>query len=156
MVLIVDSAFKNEIETAFANSPLRVQVTQSVWTKVPGISNPFTSSAGALGGYTSPYPGAVPGPGGSPDGGPGAGVQPGMPGAPGTPLPGAPGQPSYGGMPGTMVTGTGAADEDMNVIELQIYGLAAIYEDPDAHERIKKARESMPPPAEGEAAAPVP
>jgi hypothetical protein len=105
--LIVDEQHIATVLTAFANSRLRVQVTQEVWTRLAhGIGKPTLAGhapAGAGGGT-----------GAAGAGGAGGGVNvPAM---------------------------NKAVDDDTLQVELQIFGLATIYEDPDAPERIEKEK----------------
>ena len=54
-----------------------------------------------------------------------------------------PGVPGFPGAPSTDTTRK--LDDDTQMVELQVFGLATIYEDPDAYQRIKKTKESAPP-----------
>ena len=133
LVLIVDANHIADVLTAFANTRLRVQVTQAVWTRLPqGIGKPSTpTSAESSAGGSSNRESA---------GGAAA---------------------SLGGKGMHAGAGGGAAaaakpDEETLQVELQVYGLATIYEDPEAPDRIKKEKEAStaPPTTPGTPAAP--
>jgi hypothetical protein len=118
MVLIVDANAINDVHTAFANSRLRIQVTQSVWRRHPPL--------------------------GRPGGQPAAGGTPTVPGTSGTP-PG-PVVPPPGGGTAPATGGQVPGEDQTSLVKLEIYGYATIYENPEAIKRIeafrKKLRES--------------
>jgi hypothetical protein len=156
MDLIVDQGNMQDVLTAVANSRLGIQTTQVSWSHVHGI-RPSTAEGGGEGGREGVGPRSPGGPGGDtagppspPAGGygqgsprPGAGG-PGMAGPPpgvgygqGSPRPGGgsggPRQPfnpgDYAGFPGLGGSGASSSDpEDANLVELSIYGIAALYE----------------------------
>jgi hypothetical protein len=152
VVVICDMSSLNEVLTAFANSPLRVQVTQAVWNRVPSLPRPD------FGKKADTAPGAP----GTPGGGPGTtGSGPGTTGsgAGAARLPGGyPGRPDGPGSPTGPSSGTGAGssttpgpvsarsqtEDEATQIELQIYGLATIYESPEAWRRLRDAKPEAP------------
>lgn len=93
LVLIADYSALSDIQVALANSPLRIQITQSVLTRHPPLGPPPPPASQA------PKPGAT-----------GIGDQESTPITTGD------------------VVGSEAAE--MNLIELQLFGLAYIYENP--------------------------
>jgi hypothetical protein len=124
LVLIVDANHIADVLTAFANTRLRVQVTQAVWTRLPqGIGRPSTPASSD---QTGPPAGGS------------SRETAGTPSVSG----------GIGNKGGANVGMTALKpDEETLQVELQIYGLATIYEDPEAAERIRKDRESSAAPA---------
>jgi hypothetical protein len=144
MVLVVDQSYVPDVLTAIANSPLRIQITQVDFRHIPGIQRGegWSGTPGETGVPRMPMPG---GPGG-------AGMKrmqgvmgpmPRMSGKGGGFMPGpGPGRganlgdtrrgergpmPRPGGGEGTgMDSDTG--EEDSNLVELAVYGVAALYE----------------------------
>ncbi|MER3414893.1 MAG: hypothetical protein C4297_01595 [Gemmataceae bacterium] len=132
MVVIVDQRYINNVLTAVNNSRLRIQITQVVFTRVPELPRPGTPQTGGTGTLSGPGAGAPGAPGGL--------VPPGAPpgtGAPRSPLgPSAPKEKPK--LPKEAELFAGPLDEDTTPVELQIYGWATIYENPEARERIQK------------------
>ena len=118
MVLIVDQAHMQDVLTAVANSPLRIQVTQWLWRRYHGDIKPReeekTNTANGESGRDG-RPQRIP-VGGRPEGTPPAGIRPGV--RPGV-GPGGYGQPG---------TGTAAEEQEWDLIEISIYGVASLYE----------------------------
>ena len=141
-VVLIDQAFRNEVLSAVANSRLRIQTTQVYWahrdyvpskTAVPGNDQlPRMGPPGPLVGPMGNGPGGVrvpPGVGSVPPGvgsvPPGVGsVPPGVgsvpPGVGSVP-------PGVGGADG-VPDAASAADANRNLIELTVYGVAALFE----------------------------
>ncbi|HMO35161.1 MAG TPA: hypothetical protein PKA06_03885, partial [Gemmatales bacterium] len=165
LVMVVDATAITDIIGAMSNSRLRFQVTLAPWTKVPALGKPGGGSVASTGPGTGPGSGP---PLGGPSSGPGGGGGPGKPGLGSTgggtfgsgglfnPPPtmgggrgGQPGaigggnQPPSGGPP---AGGQGSArpqiamglEDDSSVVELQIYGLITIYENPDLFKQLEK------------------
>jgi hypothetical protein len=145
VVLVVDAPYMNDVLAAFANSRLRIQVTQVVWNRMPlGLPRPnfyqkTGTGAGAGAGSSERSPA-------SPVGAAGAGGSVQLPGYPG--LPSSTGGPSgTGGMRGPV-----SVEEETSEIEIQIYGLISLYESPDAQKWLEELKQK----ASQTAAAPAP
>src|SRR5262249_54030081 len=109
-----------DVLTAFANTRLRVPVTQAVWTRLPqGIGKPSTPTSTESAGSGSSNR--------ETSGGPPAAAGGGKAGA---------------GMHACGAASAAKPDEERLQVELQSYGLATIYEDPEAPDRIKKDKEA--------------
>lgn len=158
LVLLVDQLFMQDALVAYANSPLRFQVTQTHWKRFRGTLN--ATGGGFLPGGLTPPGGSGDGDTGSPDGvlnlppgpmGAGAGgILPPRGGAPGsdfgTPdsgpagstggpsmpsFPGAGGFPGFGGFGGFGSSSTAPVSEAQltsGLVELTIYGIVTLYE----------------------------
>jgi hypothetical protein len=149
VVLLVDQMFVQDALVAYANSPLRFQITQYHWKRFRGSLSSATGG-GMMGGMGFPFGGDLGGGDefGSPDGGdPGAGSPDG--GGSGYILPGRGGMPGMmpGGMPGMMPGGeggyggyggfgmpgggtTGSISEGQitsGLVELTLYGIVTLY-----------------------------
>lgn len=145
VVLLVDQMFIQDALVAYANSPLRFQITQYHWQRFRGTLSSAAGGGGLGGGMGFPsFGGMEPGPGeagspdggefGSPDGGEsggglilgrgGSGPGPGM-------MPGE-GEGGYGGY-GNMYGGggmTGSVSEGQitsGLVELTLYGIITLY-----------------------------
>ncbi len=115
MVVIVDIDHMNDVLTAFANSRLRIQVTQAVWNRYNNLAPPsFVQPKLPIAG----------------------GEFPGVPVPPGTPRPGT--KPA-----------SATSTEDLNVVQLQVYGIASLYESPDRWFAIEAAKSKRPAAVEG-------
>jgi hypothetical protein len=156
VVLLVDQMFMQDALVAYANSPLRFQITQYHWKRFRGSISSFAQGDG---GAVAPPPGLEGGTGG--EYGPGGEGLPGGEG--GTPDAGSGGEPSFllgsgggeagfggepgpGGLPGGesfgpfgsggfgggygFGYGTGVADGQVTsgLVELSIYGIVTLYE----------------------------
>jgi hypothetical protein len=127
--VVVEQGHMQDVLTAVTNSRLRIQITQVQWKRAEGIKpGSIAGSSGSSGGaterpVTSPTPGTTGGPnyGGTPGYGPPGGVRPSGP-----PIGGGIG----GGVPGTGTPAPGVMSEqgDPNLVELAVYGIAALYE----------------------------
>jgi hypothetical protein len=154
VVLLVDQMFVQDALVAYANSPLRFQITQYHWKRFRGTLSSATGGFGGGMGFPSFGGGFEPGAGdtgaggeagtpdgeyGSPDGGSGY-VLPGRGGmgGPGMMMPGGEGGPGYGGYGGYgggygMMGGgtTGSISEGQitsGLVELTLYGIVTLYE----------------------------
>jgi hypothetical protein len=156
--LVVDQAHMQDVLTAVVNSKLRIQITQVQWKRAQGIKSMAAGessggnaagggSGGAAPGGRGPGLGGMGSGGGgrssgsgpgspSPGGGPGLGGR-GSGSGPGAMGPGMGGMgPGLGGMgsgrgQGSGSGGAGSAaseDSDPNLVELAVYGIAALYE----------------------------
>jgi hypothetical protein len=151
--LVVDQAHMQDVLTAVVNSKLRIQITQVQWKRAQGIKSNIASDSGTgtgTGGGTTPPAGTGPGVGGG-SGRSGAGpLSPGSRGGlggmgTGGPMGGGPGAGGPAGMGGmgamgsrggqnTSGGGSGGAtasageESDPNLVELAVYGIAALYE----------------------------
>ena len=139
IVLVVDEAYLQDVLLAYANSPLRFQITQVHWSRFrgtlgglgttgpgggeqPGITS---SGSGVMGSGILP-PGSGEGaPIGSPRGprGPGGpgGIMSGM-------MPGGPGAGGYGGSGGGQLSTISESHLTSGLIEVCIYGIISLYE----------------------------
>jgi hypothetical protein len=144
VVVVVDQAHMQDILLAFANSPLRFQITQVTWRRYRGndLTNPNAATTtggddditiGSGSNYItgSSDPDSKPGEGPPPmpkGGGPGAPPMPG--GGPG-PVPGGPGP---GGSPGGSAPPSTVSDSQVTsgLVVLNVYGIVSIYEKFDA------------------------
>jgi hypothetical protein len=135
MAMVVDQSVVPDVMAAVANSRLRIQVTQVEMTHIPGIQ-PQTQPAADGGGR--PAGGAPPAnEGGRPRVGPVLG----------------PG----GNVPSRAAGGrTEASDaNDPNLVELGVYGIAAVYENFEVYEKKKQPPAGAAAPAAPPAAAPA-
>ncbi len=149
MVLIVDQAHMQDVLTAVANSPLRIQITQWLWRRYHGDIKPReeekTTTAGGERGREDRPPRLN---AGRPaEGAPPPGIRPGV--RPGV------GAGGYG-QPGTSPA---AEEQEWDLIELTIYGVASLYEryppkQPNAD--AAATPQAGTPPAAGPKAAPTP
>ena len=143
MSLILDQTIMNEVLTALANSKLRIQITQFHYQHLNGYkssnliagaagpTDPSVENSGGPGntGFRPPVagPGGPGGPGGfrpppgSGGGSEGGGMRPPGPGGMGSFRPGVPGS-------GGVADGSG----DINIVELNLYGVASLFEKPGA------------------------
>jgi hypothetical protein len=151
MVLVLEQTYLQDALVAVANSPLRIQITQVGFRHLTGL-------AATGGGYASPgnYPGGEdegtedagnglgsgfpPGGGsGFPPGG-GSGFPPGSSSGfpPGSGFPGPQPGPGYPGSQPTVAPGSVRAEVNANLVELSVYGIAALYKrfppKPDANQ----------------------
>ena len=160
MVLVVDQAHMQDVLTAVANSPLRIQITQWVWRRYHGDIKPReeekTITAGGERGREDRVPRV--GSSGRPEvgtsGRPEAGAPPVF--RPGV-RPGAPGIPGGYGQPGV----SAAEEQEWDLIELSIYGVASLYEryppkQPKADGAAASAGTTAPAAGPAAAAAPAP
>jgi hypothetical protein len=138
MSLILDQTIMNEVLTSLANSKLRIQITQFHYQHlngykssnlIAGAAGPTDASADNSGGPTGFRP-PVAGPGGpggfrpppgSGGGSESGGMRPPGPGGMGSFRPGVPGS-------GGTTDGSG----DINIVELNLYGVASLFEKPGA------------------------
>jgi hypothetical protein len=154
LVLVVDQAYVPEVLTAMANSRLQMWTTQVHWRHVSGVTAPDAGSLASgspAGSGSRDDEGKPMGPGF----GPGFGKPPGL-GGPGPHMGGSSGglPPTFGsgfgkpppGYPGTGPgpMGGGASDpgnagalsqEDPNLVELAVYAIASLYEQPPAEKK---------------------
>jgi hypothetical protein len=131
--LIVDQGNIQDVLAAIGNSRLRVQVTQALWSKFSGDIKPAITEAGPAGGEERP---AARGKGGSKPPAPTgreqrpAGKLGGMAGPmggggkPPTPPPSG----ATGGTPVAARSALLADDQDFELVELNVYGIATLYE----------------------------
>jgi hypothetical protein len=145
LVLVVDAANLNDVLASLANSRLRIQITQVVWNRLPGgLGTPAFAKRGP----PPPAPGAPAG--GAPGGGTGreggalgtgaGGATPaGYPGRPGG-AGGPAGAGPAGVGPGAPARGPISVEEETNEIEVQIYGLISLFENPDALARLAEMK----------------
>jgi hypothetical protein len=169
IVVVIDQSLIQDMLLAFANSPLRFQITQVEWTSFAGKLDgaaPSTGSPGQGGGIDFGTGTVTFGGSGDPDArgvpslpgvgplkigpavppGLGVGTTPGstpasMPGMiPGMPG-GIPGMPGYGGTSGRNASTVSESQITSGLVELSIYGVVSLYE------------KYEPKPAEGAAAA---
>jgi hypothetical protein len=122
MVLIVDQTHVPDVMAAFANSRLRIQVTQVEMTHAANVHPQSEPPPAERPAQAPANPGGKPGP---------------MPG-------GAPGlnPPARSG-----TAGSGAEADDPNLVELGIYGIAAIYENFEVYLKNKQKPGGAPGPA---------
>lgn len=136
IAVVVDQAYLQDVLLAYANSPLKFQITQVTWTRFRdqlnnGLNNPnspqdptggvIMSGQGTLGGEFVPTPGVGP----RPPIGPGPGVRPPLPGPGGT----GPGTGSPFGFPGSGGLSTVSESQlTSGLIELDVYGVVSLYE----------------------------
>ena len=133
--VVVETDAANELLVAFANSPLRYQITQTLWQRyngtLPGVASrtsltlPTTSG---LGGMPSSPGGMGPGGDGGDDGP--MGSRPGgagMPPSAGMPPPGAAGS----GLTATVGINPLPSEANAGLSELAIYGVLSLYEKAD-------------------------
>ncbi|WP_439626424.1 hypothetical protein [Gemmata sp.] len=138
IAVVVDQAYMQDVLLAYANSPLKFQITQVTWTRFRdalnnGLNNPnnpldpsggvIMSGSGNLSGEFLPSgprpplpgpgpfpgPGQFPGPGGTGPGGPGTGTPYGFPGS--------------GGL-----STVSESQLTSGLIELDVYGVVSLYE----------------------------
>jgi hypothetical protein len=158
ITVIVDQAYIEDVLLAYANLPMRFQITQYHWQRFRGQLGSSGSSGGPgigfgeeIGGPARGYEGSggvkfgsaggpPPGMGGPPPGGPGPGSgsprPPGVGGPPGPPSAvgsGGPGIPGVGapGMTGGFNPGSATfsdAQISAGLVELTIYGIVSLYE----------------------------
>jgi len=147
LALVVDQAHMQDVLTAVINSRLRIQITQVQWKRIrgvkamlasngpggsepPGVPGGGTSGPGRFSGSGPRSPGGG-GPGGVSGGGPGGvsggPMSPPGGGGSGTKPPTIPGRGASGGGSTTTVPGSGD-DSDPNLVEMAVYGIAALYE----------------------------
>jgi hypothetical protein len=137
MVLVVDQAHIQDVLAAVSNSRLRIWTTQYLWEHVRGIQPPSSGqsqlrtegpsrpSAGPAGKYGM---GSRPPGGLSSPMGPGSGLPPGF-GGPTSPMsPGPTTTPPGTGDTGNRPTGFVADEDDPNLVQLVVYGIASLYE----------------------------
>ncbi len=115
MVVVVDIDHMNDVLTAFANSRLRIQVTQAPWNRYYNLTPPS---------FVQPKPPVA------------GGEFPSVPAPPGVPRPGT--KPA-----------SATSTEDLNVVQLQVYGIASLYESPDRWFAIEAAKSKKPAVVEG-------
>ena len=137
MVVVVDQAYLQDILLAFANSPLRFQITQVTWNRYRGSLGSDSGSSGSPSdgnsgeisvsgqgnlssefgaGNTRPRPGRSPsGPGPVPSAGTGPG--PGM---------------NYPGSGGVTASTVSESQLTSGLIELSVYGVVSLYSSPDS------------------------
>jgi hypothetical protein len=146
IVVVVDQAYLQDVLLAFANSPLRFQITQVTWKRFRGTLDGLGTGGGGGGSSSDPvYTGGgnvsseftMPGPGkGGSMFGPPMGFKPpvGMPTSPGPSMGGMqPGMPAGGpsgpffGGSGTMTT-VSESQLTAGLIELSVYGVVSLYE----------------------------
>jgi hypothetical protein len=143
MVLIVDQGYMQDVQTAVVNSRLRIQPTQIAFHRAYGIRPATTSDRNDKGdrprtGDSGDRPSPGPASGGmskgagmrqmfAGSGGYGTSSPPGIPGGAGAPPPTLPGG---GAWPGIGASTSATVEEDPNLVELSIYGIASLYERP--------------------------
>ncbi|MFL5242140.1 MAG: hypothetical protein ACJ8FY_08530 [Gemmataceae bacterium] len=125
LVLVIDQSAMQDVLAAIANSRLRIQTTQVSWSHVANVRSEKGETKGGAGLETA---GAKSKKGGPDEGGPRGGSR----------LPGAPmigyGPPAPGGMATMGPFGSGQMrrslgdQDDPNLIELSVYGIASLYE----------------------------
>jgi len=116
MVLIVDQEYMQDVQLAIANSRLRIQPTQLAYHRAHGVRSSQTREGTTAGAGSAPTIGeGTLGSGGS--GIPSKGGRPGMP------IPGA-----GGGMLPGVISASAANEDDPNLVEFSIYGIASLYE----------------------------
>jgi hypothetical protein len=155
MLIVVDQSFLQDTLVAFANTPLRFQITQYHWKRFRGTLT-STDGTGGLGGGPG-GPGGPGGRGGDEEGGYTMGGSPGGPGGRGSSGPpgGIPGGPpgassggpggsgsfglgnegGMGGFPGSQSSSVAEGQATSGLVELSIYGIVTLYEkyeDPNA------------------------
>lgn len=122
MVLIVDQAHVQDVLTATANSPLRMQITQFHWRRFHGDIKPLEEQATAPG--TSPGTSPAEGERRRPVAGDGPARPPAYTTGPRPAFPSA--------MPFNPLSPTGAPaqaeDQEWDLVELSLYGVASLYE----------------------------
>jgi hypothetical protein len=155
LTVIADQAFVQDVLTAVANCKLRFQTVQTHLIRFRGS---LTYTAGSSGGGSPDGEGGAPSlrpPAGASTGGPGAGGPPGPTTPPppmkiGPPMgPVAPSGPGFPGFPGGSGSAPRSSNEDQvasNLIELNIYGIATLYEKFDVvkKDEASTATESAP------------
>lgn len=153
IAVVVDEDYMQDVLIAFANSPLRFQITQVTWNRFRGTlesgkdQGPTASKPGSSNGQVvmsgqSHFGSDFTGPGSKPR--PGA-MSPSMPGPGPGRGPGSPSRPGSGGpmTPGNMQPGSsygygasaGTVSESQltsGLIELRIFGIVSLYTSPDA------------------------
>lgn len=122
--LIVDQAHMQDVLTAVNNSRLRIQITQVQWQHAHGIKSGALALAPGGGGIEQPGP-FPPGMGPKPPKFPGGGMVP--PGG-GMVPPGGGIVPPGGILPGGAPSAGAGDEDDPNLVELAVYGIAALYE----------------------------
>jgi hypothetical protein len=123
LALVVDQEHIQDVLTAIANSPLRIQTTQWHWRRFHGDIKPKDDESAP----TTPTTPTTPTKGGA--------ERPGAESVGPTLLPSG-GKPSRGNrfqLPGTlggpsMKTTTGEEQQDWDLVELAVYGIASLYE----------------------------
>lgn len=148
ITIIVDQAYMQDVLMAYANLPMRFQITQYHWQRYRGTLG-SGSSGGTGGGSAGGGEGEIGGParglegsggikfgsaGGPPPGGPGPmGIGPG----PGGPIPGGGGPMGppagfgpggFGGSGGGSLTTFSDAQLSAGLVELTVYGIVSLYE----------------------------
>jgi hypothetical protein len=141
VVLVVDAPYMNDVLAAFANSRLRIQVTQVVWNRMHGgLPRPeFFKKAGGGGGAFAPGADRSGGSPVGPVGAAGAGGSAQLPGGGG--YPGFPGGAGGTGGPPTGPRGPVSVEEETSEIEVQIYGMISLYESPDAQAKLEDMKQ---------------
>jgi hypothetical protein len=158
IVVVVDQAYMEDVLLAFANSPLRFQITQVEWKRFTGTLA-GAGSSGSAGGSAGDIDfgfglnnvkGSA-----DPDAAPGSGSRrPGRPGRPGGPGPVSPGPTGHG--PGPVGFGQPAASSGSTVsesqitsalVELSIYGVISLYEKYDPNRTSETAAPASPTPS---------
>lgn len=152
MVLVVDQAHIQDVLTAFSNSPLRMQPTQVQYQHIRGVGPPVAEPAST---EDPKKPGFKP-PTFPPFKSP---ITPGKPppgDGPRFPLPGGEdeGRPGIGGRPGDPAPV--GFDDDPNLVQLTIYGIASLYERHPSRAAVLAAAQASQPgtPAPGTPPAP--
>jgi hypothetical protein len=124
MVLVIDQSAMQDILSAIANSRLRIQTTQVTWTHVANVRSDRSENKGDGPSSTPPQLGK----GGGDDVAGGIGSK----GAPRMMVPGAPPPasmpPNFGGIGSNETRRFSGNQEDPNLIELSVYGIASLYE----------------------------
>ncbi len=143
IVVVVDQAYLQDVLLAFANSPLRFQITQVTWKRfrgqLDGLGTGSASDIGGAGGVVSSGKGDTgmefnTGESGRPPLGP-VGIRPGGGGS-GLVSPGMVGGPTGTGMYGPGMYGSGGgslttvseSQLTSGLIELSVYGIVSLYE----------------------------
>ena len=141
ITVIVDQAYMQDVLLAYANMPMRFQVTQYHWQRFRGSLG--ATAGGSTGGVGLGGDSEVGGPargtegsggikfgstgsGSGPPGGSGAGRPPMIPGGPGPMGPGGPG-PSGSAGPGAL-TSISESQLSAGLVELTLYGIVSLYE----------------------------
>jgi hypothetical protein len=125
IVLVVDQAYQQDVLLAFANSPLRFQVTQVNWARFRERRDRQAGAGGGFAGSGLPDDFATSGPGVL-----GEGLRPGGFGREGPGF-----TPPQPGLPGGTPAGPGTVSESQltsGLIELGVYGIVSLYEQPPA------------------------
>jgi hypothetical protein len=126
MVLVIDQSAMQDVLSAIANSKLRIQTTQVTWSHVGNVRSEKREASGG-----SPLATPSTGKKGAGEEVAGGAKGPSAPGLPGTApgIPGAPpGLPNFGGSGMIDTRRFSGNQEDPNLIELSVYGIASLYE----------------------------